>query len=140
MSEVAAELAEQTWPDFYPKGVPPKTAVDAEGEFYRLVRANPPTPNCFLSTHEEYPNRHKKCRGEALQCVYGTSFFSEERGATDAKAKFPAALGDRTVAKGNVMPFMGVMKKTFADPAHYTIWLTVNCSIHEHFACLGEGE
>lgn len=41
MSEVAAELAEQTWPDFYPKGVPPKTAVDAEGEFYRLVRANP---------------------------------------------------------------------------------------------------
>lgn len=139
MSEVAAELAEQTWPDFYPKGVPPKTAVDAEGEFYRLVRANPPTSNCFLSTHEEYPNRHKKCKGEALQCVFGASFFSDARGASDTKAKFPAALGDRIVAKGDVLPFMGVMKKTFSDPAHYTIWLKVNSSIHEHFQCIGEG-
>ena len=139
MSEVAVELEEDSWPDFFPVGVPPKSAVPAEGEFFRLVRSNPPTPACFLSTHEEYPQRHKKYRGEALHCVYGTSFFSESRGATDAKAKFPAALGHRLVASGQVTPVFGVMKKTFADPAHYTIWLKRNCAIHEHFHCIGEG-
>ncbi|HDU8042130.1 TPA: hypothetical protein RGJ92_003330 [Cronobacter sakazakii] len=138
MSEVATELSEEAWPSFYPKGVPPKSAEDAEGEFYRLVKASPPTPECFLSTHEEYPNRYKKCSGEALQCVYGTSFFSEERGAKDAKAKFPAALGNRLIAKGEVQPHMGKMKKTFADPAHFTLWLRVNSAIHEYFACTGD--
>jgi hypothetical protein len=139
MSEIAAEIIEDSWPEFYPKGVPPKSAEDADGEFYRLVKVSPPTPQCFLSTHEEYPNRHKKCKGEALQCVYGTSFFSDERGASDARAKFPAALGDRKVAKGELMPFMGKMKKTFSDPAHYTIWLKVNSLIHERFVCIGDG-
>lgn len=114
MSEAAAEVFQDAWPEFFPKGVPPKTAEDAEGEFFRLVRVSPPTAQCFLSTHEEYPNRHKKCKGEALICVFGTSFFSEMRGANDAKAKFPEALGNRLVAKGQVTPLMGVMKKTFA--------------------------
>ncbi|HGY4507661.1 TPA: hypothetical protein ACNVCB_001600 [Klebsiella pneumoniae] len=140
MSEAAAEVFQDAWPEFFPKGVPPKTAEDAEGEFFRLVRVSPPTAQCFLSTHEEYPNRHKKCKGEALICVFGTSFFSEMRGANDAKAKFPEALGNRLVAKGQVTPLMGVMKKTFADPAHYTIWLRTNSQIHEHFECVGEGE
>ncbi|HBU2975243.1 TPA: hypothetical protein MCV15_000752 [Klebsiella pneumoniae] len=99
MSEAAAEVFQDAWPEFFPKGVPPKTAEDAEGEFFRLVRVSPPTAQCFLSTHEEYPNRHKKCKGEALICVFGTSFFSEMRGANDAKAKFPEALGNRLVAK-----------------------------------------
>ncbi|MBS9797467.1 hypothetical protein [Klebsiella pneumoniae] len=140
MSEAAAEVFQDAWPEFFPKGVPPKTAEDAEGEFFRLVRVSPPTAHCFLSTHEEYPNRHKKCKGEALICVFGTSFFSEMRGANDAKAKFPEALGNRLVAKGQITPLMGVMKKTFADPAHYTIWLRTNSHIHEHFECVGEGE
>lgn len=43
MSEVAVELEEDSWPDFFPVGVPPKSAVPAEGEFFRLVRSNPPT-------------------------------------------------------------------------------------------------
>lgn len=138
MSE-AEEIIEDCWPNFYPAGVPPKSAEQAQGEFFRLVKSDPPTPDCFLSTHEEYPNRHQKCTGEALQCVFGASFYSEMRGAVDVKAKFPAVLGQRMVAKGEVMAFMGVMKKTFADPAHYTIWLKKNNSIHEHFACIGEG-
>ena len=140
MSEAAAEVFQDAWPEFFPKCVPPKSAEDAEGEFFRLVRVSPPSAQCFLSTHEEYPNRHKKCKGEALICVFGTSFFSEMRGANDAKAKFPEALGDRMVAKGQVTPLMGAMKKTFADPAHYTIWLKTNSHIHEHFECVGEGE
>lgn len=74
MSEVAVELEEDSWPDFFPVGVPPKSAVPAEGEFFRLVRSNPPTPACFLSTHEEYPQRHKKYRGEALQSMEHHSF------------------------------------------------------------------
>lgn len=139
MSELATEVEEGSWPTFYPKGVPPKSAEDAQGEFYRLVRVDPPTPDCFLSTHEENPHRYKKCQGEALQCVYETSFFADVNGAANAKAKFPAVLGDRIVAKGEVQPFMGKMKKTFSDPAHFTIWLRVDSSIHEYFACLGEG-
>lgn len=134
----AEDVNEDTWPDFYPVGVPPKSAEEAHGEFFRLVRSDPPTPHCFLSTHEEYPNRYKKCRGEALQCVYGTSFYSNIQGASDTKAKFPEALGDRLIAKGEVMSFMGVMKKTFLDPAHYTLWLRKNSLIHEHFICTGD--
>lgn len=47
MSEAAAEVFQDAWPEFFPKGVPPKTAEDAEGEFFRLVRVSPLQHNVF---------------------------------------------------------------------------------------------
>ena len=123
------------WPDYYPPGVPPLDAVDTHGVFFRLVKVLPPQRDCFASTHEEYPNRHRNPRlsDDDKKNVYGASFFDTHMAAADAKEKFPNTLGDRLVAQGELKGFMGKMKKT-RGPSHYTMWLKVDCGIHNHFA------
>jgi hypothetical protein len=123
------------WPDYYPPGVPPLDAVDTQGVFFRLVKVLPPQRDCFASTHEEYPNRHRNPRlsDDDKKNVYGASFFDTHMAAADAKEKFPNTLGDRLVAQGELKGFMGKMKKT-RGPSHYTMWLKVDCGIHNHFA------
>lgn len=123
------------WPSFYPAGVPPTNAIDANGTFYRLVNVVPPQPGCFLSTHEEQPNRHKDPRLSADDKinVYGASFFDTHSAAALMKEKFANVLGGRLVAKGELESYMGKMKKT-RGPSHFTVWLKVGCGIHNHFS------
>ncbi|MGJ7167351.1 hypothetical protein ABMZ84_17215 [Morganella morganii] len=125
------------WPDFYPSNIPPKTALDAEGEFFRLVECNPPELSCFASTFEETPERLLSLKTkEQKECVYGTSFFSNLEGALNNQEKFPQALGNKKIAKGILIAKMGKMKQTFRNPAHFTIWLRVSSNIHRYFECL----
>lgn len=64
------------WPDFYPSDLvlPPKDATDLNPEemVYRLVKTIPPTEMCFLATHQEQPNRHKKMHyvGGKTSCLW----------------------------------------------------------------------
>lgn len=124
-----------SWPTYYPPGVPPVDAVDTKGTFYRLVKVLPPQRDCFASTHEECPNRHRSPRlsPEDKINVYGASFYDNHIAAAEVKEKFANALGNRLVAKGELKEYMGKMKKT-RGPSHYTMWLKVDCGIHNHFA------
>ena len=124
-----------SWPNFYPAGVPPLDATDTTGTFYRLVKVLPPQPDCFLSTHEEQPNRHKNphLSQEDKINVYGASFYDTHSAAASVKEKFANVLGNRLVAKGELQTYMGKMKKT-RGPSHFTMWLKVGCGIHNHFA------
>ncbi|CQJ26375.1 hypothetical protein WFK62_13695 [Yersinia enterocolitica] len=133
-----AKTEELVWPSFYPSNVPPNESTDASGVFYRLVRVNPPSDQCFQSTHEEQPHRHKKLKGDALQNVFGASFYSDKNRAIDTRDKFPEALGDRLLAEGDLQPYMGKMKQTF-KPFHFTVWLKVGCNISRCFSCI-EGD
>ncbi|ELY3855409.1 hypothetical protein ABN357_05765 [Providencia rettgeri] len=133
------ELGE--WPDFYPAFVPPKSAFDAEGELFRLVICDPPAQACFASTYEEDKRRLNACNSrEKKECVYGTSFFNSYEGAKNNQDKFPQALGNKKIAKGELIAKMGKMKQTFVNPAHFTVWLRVNSNIHEHFECVSGGD
>lgn len=132
MSEVASVIE---WPDFYPADLdlPPSDAIDTSGLLFRLVLQLPPTPECFMSTHEESPHRHKKLSGEKLECVYGTSFYSQREYALETKEKFPDALGHRILASGQMTPQVGKMKQTFW-PGHYTVWIRKDMSPHNNFS------
>lgn len=124
------------WLAIYPKGTPPREAKDAEGEFFRIVKSNPPTTECFQSMFETNPKRTKKFKNLELKCTYGLSIYSEEQAVVNAFEKFPEGASDCFVAKGTVSPADGKMMKTFLDPAHYTLWLRKNHNIHTKFSCI----
>ena len=128
------------WPSFYPSDipVPPCEALLSDGAYFRLVRVAPPTRECFASTHEEQPNRHKKCHSlETRQNVYGCSIFDNKEQAIGARDKFPEMLGDRIVSLGSFIPDDGKIKQTFR-PGHYTVWLRTSAVPHTRFNMISE--
>ncbi|HGH0372877.1 TPA: hypothetical protein ACQ340_000848 [Yersinia enterocolitica] len=133
MDEIVNE--NDNWPDFYPvePSLPPDDSVEADGSFYRLVCSVPPTPACFLSTHEENPNRHKRCfTMEDKECVYGTSFWVTKDAALKKQEALPEALGEKILAFGFLDGSMGKMKRTL-EPEHFTVWFKKNIIIHTNF-------
>ncbi|EGL0822299.1 hypothetical protein IPX38_001868 [Escherichia coli] len=125
------------WPDFYPSDLvlPPKDATDLNPEemVYRLVKTIPPTEMCFLATHQEQPNRHKKCITlEEKQAVYGTSVWNSKELLIEVMASLPEALKQRKLACGKLSVGMGKMRKTLVA-GHFTLWLKKNSRVHLNF-------
>lgn len=135
---------EPEWPSFYPEDItlPPTDSIDTDGIFFRLVVTDPPQENCFLTTHEEQPERHMQFRKRqdltGLQNVYGMSFFNEEAGAIGARDRFPDALGHRLVAKGGLEPFMGKMRQYPNNSSHFTMWIRNLLSPYRAFTVIEE--
>lgn len=123
------------YPNYFPPNVPPKEAMDAEGEFFRIVKNNPPQEGCFSNMYIDNRKRLKKFSGLKLMCCYGVSVYSEESAVVNAFDKFPEATDQRYVAKGTVCAENGKMMKTFSDPFHHTLWVKLNSKIHEVFSC-----
>ncbi|WON77396.1 hypothetical protein [Serratia sp. UGAL515B_01] len=126
-----------SWPDFYPSDLvlPPKDAIDANADemLYRLVKSIPPTEMCFLTTHQEQPNRHKQCSTlEQKQAVYGTSVWNSMELLVEAMASLPEALKQRKLACGKLNAGMGKMRKTLVA-GHFTLWLKKNSHVHLNF-------
>ncbi|ENH0677314.1 hypothetical protein ABVX93_002173 [Escherichia coli] len=126
------------WPDFYPSDLvlPPKDATDLNPEemVYRLVKTIPPTEMCFLATHQEQPNRHKKCiMLEEKQAVYGTSVWNSKELLIEVMASLPEALKQRKLACGKLSVGMGKMRKTLVA-GHFTLWLKKNSRVHLNFS------
>ncbi len=126
-----------TFPDYFPSGVPPKEAIDASGEFYRLTKAKPPGKDCFLNMRDENPKRMGRFKGLPLKCCYGVSVYTEEQSLINAFDKFPEGIGERFIAKGTLESADGVMLKTGApDSTHFTIWIGKDVEIHKKFSCI----
>ncbi|MFW1373120.1 hypothetical protein ACEV99_20655 [Vibrio parahaemolyticus] len=140
MDNTSTEQNTQNWPDFYPSDItlPPSDSTDAGGNFYRLVEDTPPTSQCFLTTHQEQPKRHKKCKDlYSKQNVYGLSVFETKDQATDTRAKFEEVLGHKLVANGDFVASDGKIKKTFG-PGHHTVWLRTTAKPYERFTVVLE--
>lgn len=112
--QAMVKSSEVTFPSYYPRGVPPKDARDAEGEFYRLVKTEPPSDGCFKNMYETNQKRMKKFNGLALKCCYGISVFTEETSLVNAFNKFPEGTGQQYIARGTVDSDDGKMLKTGA--------------------------
>ena len=126
------------WPDFYPSdlALPPKDASDASTEemLYRLVKSIPPTEMCFLATHQEQPNRHKKCYTlEQKQAVYGTSVWDSRELLVEVMASLPEALKQHKLARGTISAGMGKIRNTLVA-GHLTLWLKKNSRVHLNFS------
>lgn len=130
------------WPDFYPSDLtlPPIDSDDADGTFYRLVNQTPPQETCFLATHEEQPNRYKKFRKNGdifcLENIYGASFFNNHLDAMTIRDKFPEALGNKKLAKGDLNPSIGKMRPYPNNPSHFTVWIKKMMSPHSSFVVI----
>ena len=135
--QTATQSAQVTFPDYFPSGVPPKEAIDASGEFYRLTKAKPPGKDCFLNMRDENPKRMGRFKGLSLKCCYGVSVYTEEQSLVNAFDKFPEGIGERFIAKGTLEGADGVMLKTGApDSTHFTIWIGKDAEIHKKFSCI----
>ncbi|AUU26440.1 MULTISPECIES: hypothetical protein [Citrobacter freundii complex] len=135
--QTVTQSTQVTFPDYFPSGVPPKEAIDASGEFYRLTKAKPPGKDCFLNMRDENPKRMGRFKGLSLKCCYGVSVYTEEQSLVNAFDKFPEGVGERFIAKGTLESADGVMLKTGApDSTHFTIWIGKDAEIHKKFSCI----
>lgn len=133
------ESSEITFPNYYPRGVPPRECKDAEGEFFRIVKSKPPSSGCFKNMYETNRKRMQKFQGMPLKCCYGVSVYTEETSLINAFNKFPEGSGLHYIAKGMVEHDDGKMLKTGApDSTHYTLWLREGNETHTKFACIRE--
>jgi hypothetical protein len=102
-----------TFPDDWPQGCPPADAADANGEVFRIVKADPLSATDFRSYHEM-----GIARGDpVLRC--GLSVFRLRSDAEHVSRMFPN-LG-KVIARATLRPEHGKVKQT-GRPSHTTWW------------------
>lgn len=111
------------WPSHFPNDCPPEDSQSANGEFYRLVRHNPPKERDFKSYREEQPEREYK---DIPECqLVGLSVYSDLDGIIRLLERIPALRKKRRPAKGELIPDLGRIKNTGKDKSHHTWWLPI---------------
>lgn len=106
----------RTFPSTWPANCPPRDAVDADGDVFRIVDHDPPATGDFAS-HMETGKLPKA--PACLRC--GLSVFRELRDAVHQRTLFPR-LG-RWIAKGTLAMDHGRTKLTTGKlPTHTTWW------------------
>ena len=105
-----------------PEGCPPADAVDANGDFFRLAHANPPSSEDYKTYAELgiFPDRDR-----CLRC--GLSVFSNAKGAVSLyqymMKRHPGAVDlGKYVARLGLHPTDGKVKQTNRPP-HHTWWM-----------------
>ena len=104
-----------TFPDDWPVDCPPADAQDASGEFYRLVKSDPPASWDLMTHHERGTRRHDP---PCLRC--GLSIFRSRDDAEHQSRIFPK-LG-KIIGKGILLPTYGKTKPT-GKLTHTTWWV-----------------
>lgn len=118
-----------TFPDGWPEGCPPSDAVDAEGQFFRIVKGKQCTPDDFLTQAE---------KGKALRgcpCLrVGLSILCDMESAKHYRDVYPY-LGER-IASGLLNPTRGKIKSS--GHGHVTWWSFSNVVRHSLFSVVDE--
>lgn len=114
------------WPDGYPPGCPPPDAVDAAGEVYRVVNADPPTAEDFRPWRAENPlSPGEKDKPSA----WGTSVFGDLSDALQILAMKSRVKGVSSwhVALGTLKAEFGKMSQPSGPkarrPSHRDWWI-----------------
>lgn len=124
------------WPDFFPEGVPPDSATNAEGEAFRLVAKIPSSDSDFLSTIEEQPNRNFK--NDQTGKAYGVSFHRKLECSQRTKKRYKP-FRNRRIAKGTLKKEHGVQLSTSSTrDSHFTVWRRNGSPMHPDFTIDGE--
>lgn len=120
------------WPDVFPEGVPPDSAVPADGDAFRLVGNIPPSDLDFLSTYEESPRRQVKDDGIGM--FFGVSFHRDLSCSIRTRARY-RPLRSRRIVVGTLKNDHGVClaTPTSCGPSHLTVWRRTQSEIHADF-------
>jgi hypothetical protein len=110
------------WRAHLPENCPPEDAVDAVGEFYRLISGTTPKAADFLSYRELYPDREflvPECQAGGL------SIYPTLEGISGLIRRIPALRKKKKLAKAVLEPELGKIKNTPSgnDPTHHTWWI-----------------
>lgn len=110
-----------TWPDHFPENCPPIDASRVEGQYFRLVTADPPVEWDVMSHKERDPGKNWGS-GQCRAC--GLSIYGDEEEARKTRRRIPALRGTK-VAIANVTPASGVVAPTPTRTAksHCTWWV-----------------
>jgi hypothetical protein len=112
-----------TFPNDWPEGCPPKHAQPPAHDFHRIVKADPPDAESFLS----YREMGKPDRGQPCSAA-GLSVFTEKADAQHYQAKFPF-IGE-LIATGSVNATHGLWapeaRKVPGGSSHSSWWVCEN--------------
>lgn len=122
--------AMSSFPDDFPHDCPPVDAVDANGEFFRIVRSDPCSEEDFR-TQAELGKAPAAC-----PCLRaGLSVLSDYDSARHYRDKYPH-LG-RRIASGTLDPVHG--KTQPGGKGHVTWWSYAHTVRHAPFLVMEEG-
>ena len=109
-----------TFPNDWPEGCPPERAQPPAHTFHRIVKANPPDAESFLS----YREMDKPDRGQACSAA-GLSVFMDKADAQHYSAKFPS-IGE-LIATGHLNETHGLWapepRKVIGGGSHSSWWV-----------------
>lgn len=121
----STSMRDDSWPTYFPEGCPPEDAYATAEGFVRMVSNDPPTPDDFLTTHEEIERGLKPpLRRSADPCmVCGASLFDSVVRARRVRDALPP-LRSKLLAIGELQG-EGLVKRTGQKPGHFTWWRRV---------------
>ena len=121
---------EKVWPHFFPENCPPNDATEPCGEYWRIVKHDPPSPQdfeplCIANPRRQYSDDLNDRYGASPRCLAsGVSLLKTIEEARNVARAIPAK---RTgmLAKGTLEPDMGRLKHTPTNKnkGHHTLWL-----------------
>ena len=114
-----------TWPAYFPADCPPGEASTANGNFYRVVKTDPPQPTDFRSVYEIDPRRARKivAEGHKTKCeTMGLSVYANLSDAAGCVRKF-RRLGEKIV-RLSLTPDSGleIHSPSREFESHHTWW------------------
>lgn len=119
------------WPDHFPSGCPPASAIAAAGEVFRLVASDPPVARDFASHYFLYPDNSWGAH-ECSAC--GLSVHDSLDNSKRALGRMPA-LRNRNLrpARGTLSPPFGVaLDSPKSSPGHITWWIPESPPVPPH--------
>lgn len=127
------------FPDFFPKGCPPKEAKSEELTLYRFCAYNPPSEQDFLSYYQLNPAKY-----EGVIDAYGLSTFLYESDCRKA-LKIAPSLRKNCSYLASVVSYneTGVVQHTPSKTgsSHHTWWLYDGVLAHNYVvACCPFGD
>lgn len=113
------------FPNDWPQPCPPSDAMKADGEYFRIVRNDPPNASDFKSHHEAKPLPKEKCN----RCSLST--FRTLEGAIHMRLACPE-IGDK-IAIGTLDESHGSSKVTNTSTTHAEWWPLEGVDRHAPF-------
>ncbi|MFQ6285527.1 hypothetical protein ACLMPM_09005 [Yersinia enterocolitica] len=132
MTNIVQEFMAPQWPQF-PDGIPPEGAHSPDGDYFRITNKQTPSAKCCASDYNKDPDILSERTGLQFVCSYGISIQNTIEGARETVGKFRNATRTRFIAKGYLTAEVGLVKQTFKEEYHHTLWTYDGVKTHKYF-------
>ena len=132
MTNTVQANATPQWPDF-PEGCPPAGSSAPQGDYFRITNKRTPSAKCCATDYEKNPDLLDERTGLYYICTFGLSIQDTLEGARQKAKTFRNATRTRYIAKGSLTKEVGLVKQTFEDKHHHTLWTYDGVERHTYF-------